>query len=432
MNNNLFAIIKRIVAEQGEGILGDPQRLKSFVSDYAKGEAKEDRVAFGRAIEQGFYLELKRSAPADRPRVKAALVSRLQSVTGFEAARAAAAVDLLEAVIASVSPYGYAAGEQQYPQAAPPPTYQQQYPQAAPPPSYQQPHQEAAPPAWKISRKTVIFGAAAGAGALVGDLIAGALRAEIIFSHALGTHVLEMGFWGAMLSVIIAIALLAAQHILQRKPPNVQALVLPVLLGILSGAAAGGIAQAIFNVTQNISSVVKAVSNALCWGFMGAGLGFGVSLFIPNYPKMRALLAGLLGGTIGGTIYVAMLSSGTNIGSLIGIIVLGCAIGLAISFIEEALREAWLTVIWGPKETVTVSLGAKPVIFGSSREADIFLPYRPGGAPVPPIRAIVAIENGQVIMEDKQTGRRSRLQNGSEFTLDRLRIVVNTKSKAVT
>jgi hypothetical protein len=39
----------------------------------------------------------------------------------------------------------------------------------------------------------------------------------------------------------------------------------------------------------------------------------------------------------------------------------------------------------------------------------------------------VSVENGQVVLDDKAAGRRSVLQNGSEITLDRLRVVVNTK-----
>jgi hypothetical protein len=62
MNTNFLTIIKRIVAEQGEDILADPQRLKGMVKDYAKNETKEERVAFGRCIEAGCYNELKRTA----------------------------------------------------------------------------------------------------------------------------------------------------------------------------------------------------------------------------------------------------------------------------------------------------------------------------------------------------------------------------------
>ena len=399
MNTRLLAIVKRIVAEQGEGILADAARIKPFIKDYAKNEAKEERLAFGRCIEFGFYGRLKSAqTPGERRRVKAALAQQLQRASELDASLCAAALDVLDAAIPSAA--------------------LQTTQSAAPALGWTPP---------RVSMRTLIFAIAAGAGALVGESISSAVRAQITFSHVLGTHIMEMSFWGGVLSVGISVALLAAQHILQSKPFNLKNLLRPVLLGILSGAVASGIAQAVFNVTSNISPVVKAVSNALCWGLFGAGLGFGVSLFIPNYPKQRAMLAGLLGGTLGGAIYVALLSSATNAGGTLGVIVLGFVIGLAISWVEEALREAWLTVIWGPKESRAIALGAKSIVFGSSREADVYLPTRRGDIPAPPIRAIVMIENGKVIMDDRATNQRRALQNGSEVDLGSLRFVVNAK-----
>jgi len=99
MNQSFFKIIKRIVAEQGESILSDPNQLKPFIKNYANAEPTEDRIAFGRAIENGFYMELKRAPAADRIRVKSTLVSRLQTITGYDTGRCSAAVNLLESVI---------------------------------------------------------------------------------------------------------------------------------------------------------------------------------------------------------------------------------------------------------------------------------------------------------------------------------------------
>jgi hypothetical protein len=112
---------------------------------------------------------------------------------------------------------------------------------------------------------------------------------------------------------------------------------------------------------------------------------------------------------------------------VLGVTILGLFIGFAIAFIEEALREAWLTVIWGPKETASISLGTKPVVFGSTREADVYLPPGRGDVKAPPVRAVISIENGQVVLDDKAAGRRGVLQHGSEITIDRLRVVVNIK-----
>ena len=124
MNTNLFNILKQIITKEGENILAEPHRLKPLVNAHAKGEPKEDRVAFGRAIESSFYTDLKHSSPRDRSRVKASLVPRLQIMTGYDESRCAAAIDLLEAVMFAPAQSG------QPPQPrSPQPTYQ------APPPN---------------------------------------------------------------------------------------------------------------------------------------------------------------------------------------------------------------------------------------------------------------------------------------------------------
>ena len=99
MNRSFLAIVQRIVNEQGESILTDPGRLKSHVIALAGNEPKEDRIAFGRAIEHGFYMELKNAAPASRSHVKTALLPRLQAITGFDAARCSAMINMIEALI---------------------------------------------------------------------------------------------------------------------------------------------------------------------------------------------------------------------------------------------------------------------------------------------------------------------------------------------
>ncbi|GHT57381.1 hypothetical protein FACS1894109_09290 [Spirochaetia bacterium] len=400
MNNNFLNIVKRIVAEQGEGILADPQRLKSIVKDYAKDEPKEDRVAFGRCIEVGCYAELKRAATQqERIRIKPELSRRVASASGVDPAHCAAALDILEAAISPA-------------------------PQSKPLRSSAFTSGGAA----KLSRKTIMFGIAGGIGAFIGELIYNGSNIFDLFEQTFWGNTVKMSIWAGIISLCVSIGLVAVQYFYQKRMPDKKALT-PLVLGIITGALTGGFAQILFGITQNISPIVKTVSNALCWGIFGWGLGWGVSFFVPNFPVKRAMLAGLLGGTIGGAIYVALLSSGTSTGGILGVIVLGAAIGLAISYIEEALREAWLTIIWGPKETTTVALGVKPVSFGSSREADVYLPQKRGERPVLPIRAIVKIENGKIVMEDRLTNQRGELHGGDKIDFGRVSIVVHIKGK---
>jgi Ca-activated chloride channel family protein len=411
MNANLLNMVMRITAEQGEGILGDPERLKSFIKDYAKDEPKEDRVAFGRCIERGFYRQIKAAKTVDeRRRLKADLARQLQAATGLSAARCSGAIDILDAAV-SLPAASYPSAPQQGQSAAS---------TAA----------GAGALSGTISRKTLIFGAAGCAGAFAGELVSEIFRVNEFNSVTFWGAVGNVALWVALIGLGISAGLLTAQSVYLKKKPVAKTLIKTAVIGILLGALAGGAAQIIFAFTNNISTLAEVISRVICWGIAGWGVGWGVSTFVPNFPKKRAMLAGFLGGFAGGAVFRATFSlpfSGVA-GRIIGVMILGLLIGLTISFIEEALREAWLTVIWGPKETMTVSLGQKPVVFGSSREADVFLSQRRGQPEIPPVCAIVGIEGGRVIIDDRVTGTRRELRNGDTADLGRVNIVANIKT----
>jgi hypothetical protein len=93
MNGNLLVIVKQIAAQQGEAILGDPQRLKGFIRGFAKNEPLPLCLAFDRAVEEGAYNTLK-TAPnsGERSARKAAIrldfdytrvKNRLQKIRGW-------------------------------------------------------------------------------------------------------------------------------------------------------------------------------------------------------------------------------------------------------------------------------------------------------------------------------------------------------------
>jgi hypothetical protein len=90
-------VIKRIIAEQGEAILGDAPRLKGLVADYASRESKVERIAFGYCIEYGAYTELK--GAEDRDAIKAAIAQRVNANEGIEIALCNDALDTLEAAL---------------------------------------------------------------------------------------------------------------------------------------------------------------------------------------------------------------------------------------------------------------------------------------------------------------------------------------------
>jgi WD40 repeat protein len=102
MNANFLSVIKKIISDQGEAILAEPQRLKGWISDYAKDEPKAERLAFGRCIEYGAYTELKNVPAEGRAAVKNRLAQRLHSEEGLDTALCAGALDLLEAALFGV------------------------------------------------------------------------------------------------------------------------------------------------------------------------------------------------------------------------------------------------------------------------------------------------------------------------------------------
>jgi len=100
MNTNLLNIVKRIIAEQGEGILADTQRLRAFFMDYSKDEPRQERLAFGRCIELGSYQELKNAHTTDeRQHKKVVLADQLHTRTNIDRELCANALDLLETVM---------------------------------------------------------------------------------------------------------------------------------------------------------------------------------------------------------------------------------------------------------------------------------------------------------------------------------------------
>jgi hypothetical protein len=267
-----------------------------------------------------------------------------------------------------------------------------------------------------VTRKTLVFGIAGAIGGFLGTFIF-----DSSYSGAYSDPIeviVAMALWGLCLGVFIVATILAAQGIYLKKAPRTAAIIKALVSGIAAGALSGALAQFIFSYTSSFSEVATWISRAFCWGILGAGLGFGVALFVPNFPKKRAVLAGFIGGFIGGFICNA-------VGGLPGSLILGFFIGLTISILEEALREAWLSIVWGPKEIRNISLGARPIRFGASPEADVYIPDPDKNHN--PIRAIFRVENNKVVIEDPASGRRSEAQNDKQINMGKISVIVHVK-----
>jgi len=137
------------------------------------------------------------------------------------------------------------------------------------------------------------------------------------------------------------------------------------------------------------------------------------------------MIAGFFGGFIGGAVFRFSFDYMPEVAArLLGIAIVGFFIGLMISYMEELLREAWLTVVWGKNEKTSISLGLKSIILGSSSEADIYLPKEKN---YPPITAIIKLENNKVVIHNKINNQSTELRNGSKITLGSIEVIVNTK-----
>jgi hypothetical protein len=273
-----------------------------------------------------------------------------------------------------------------------------------------------------VTKKTLIFAVAGAIGGLAGNPIADALGLRMKLGQFMG-GMLFTAAWVAFVGLGIAIALLAAQSIYLKKAPQIKSIVITAIIGIIVSAASGAVMEVLFDIAS-VNKLAEQIARAVAWGILGLVLGWCISRFVPNLPGKRAMAAGFAGGLVGGIFC-------NFVGSQVGTPILGFFIGLTISILEEALREAWLTVVWGPKEMRNIALGTKPVVFGTSREADIYVPDPDKSHN--PIRAIFRLENNRVVIEDPASGRRSVLENSKQINMGKMSVIVNMKKdKAAT
>jgi hypothetical protein len=300
MNVNLLNAVRSLVSAQGAAVLLDLRRMDENLPVFAGKEPAADRKAFLQCLAAGLPGELQR-CPDKRARLdcKNRAAQRMAG-QGLAAPLVKEIVDLVDSLVpAAGSPAPRPAAPPSAPRPLSPPPANRQPEQR---PAYQAestvPVQAGKPPggpATGTSRKTLVFGAAGGIGAVLGEL----LSEPIVFVDSPSSSsraILEVAAWSALISLGLAVGLLLAQSIYLKKTPRSKSFIKTMVLGILSGIIAGAAAQLIFSFTQDISTAAEIISRIICWGLVAAGVGLGVSLFVPNYPWKRAMLAGLTGG----------------------------------------------------------------------------------------------------------------------------------------
>ncbi len=227
--------------------------------------------------------------------------------------------------------------------------------------------------------------------------------------------------WTGLVSLGIALFLIYAQNRYLKKSYPVGQLIKGSAMGLIIGLLAGLFAQLLFvNLPENIAFL----SRIFCWGLLGSAMGWSVSKTVPNYPSLRAALGGLIGGLIGGlTFSFFNLLFPEVFARIVGATIIGFFIGIMISILEELFREAWLLVEWNKSDKIQIGLGGKPIILGSSNEADIYLPKDK----FPAVTAMIHLDNGKIVFEDKIKKTTTELRSGSTFKVEGINITVQTK-----
>jgi len=100
LNTSLLASIKWVISQHGESILGNPVKLNKYLANHIKNEPKEERIAFGRCIELGFYREIKKAKNInERSQIKTTLTYKLQRRKSININLCKDALDILDTAI---------------------------------------------------------------------------------------------------------------------------------------------------------------------------------------------------------------------------------------------------------------------------------------------------------------------------------------------
>jgi hypothetical protein len=269
-------------------------------------------------------------------------------------------------------------------------------------------------------RKALIFGAWGAAGGAVGGM------AYIFPLSKIGIDrvppAVEWMWLFAAFGFFTVVAIIVGYCGYLKRPLQSEELLKASLFGALAGIVAGAVAAFAMISTDITHDVMRPLS----WGIAGAVLGLGLSYRIQNLGKSRGLIGGAIGGFCGGVL-VHFLQGGTDnmLVFIFGSAAVGFFIGLMLVVAEAMLREAWLDVSYGPKETRSVSLGAEPVSIGGDVGSCTVYARN-----APPVAFRYRLEQGRVTCEDVTKGQLTTVQPGGSRVIGNLTVTVRAAGVA--
>ncbi|MDR3183364.1 MAG: VWA domain-containing protein [Planctomycetaceae bacterium] len=193
---------------------------------------------------------------------------------------------------------------------------------------------------------------------------------EITVGTKRSMQIIQATVWSMLLCLGMCIFIAIVQNRMMRKP-----LVIPMQLATLAvGGAAGGVAAGFIGDAAFQLIPVVFIGRLVGLGLLGAILAFGMSFFIANLDRKWALIGGAVGGVLGslGFLIITSIMADTG-GRLIGAAILGACIGAMIGWVETMFRNAWLMVMYDPRNFTQVNLGTQLVTVGGSNRDMIFI-----------------------------------------------------------
>lgn len=209
---------------------------------------------------------------------------------------------------------------------------------------------------------------------------------ELLFDEDLGGQVISFFLHTLVLAASFSVMLggmlvLAEEH--NSAPKRIAVRMGTVMgLGAVVGSVAGLLAQFLFMAVLLCTLGLGLIpARIVGWGIMGAGAAVCVGFVLGGWKRARmSTLGGFIGGLIGGALFdvLGLVSAlgrpdqaNGSVSRFVGFIAIGLVTGAAIAFVEDMVKQSWVTVLRGPKEGRSFILTKPVTSIGRNEMADI-------------------------------------------------------------